>query len=546
MDGKEPARIILNTKSSLSGGLYAGENSEVEVRGGDIRGLLHADGNGKIHLLFRDLEKTTLDFESVDPMTGQVTKTKGSFGGVLIDGTRVNVPYEAEGDGAVIPYTTVTKSETISDARWAVAVLGEEVEPVNVQFVEGAYTSAGLRLLGNARVDFFASAQAKSTAVTLRDTSRFHMTGGGVWSWDDEGIWAQESSEVVIDAFHFGVSGDRDGIRVWDSSRLEVQSPQGTIVANADDAIDVDQQGSVLLRRAKLTGGNDGLKAKQQSRVAAFAGSITGNDDGVSFSGDALGQLHTVRIQGGRNGLHAVDDSRVEVLGGQLAGGVNAIALEDDATVHLYGGRLSGHILANGGELHVFGNQLSIESGMLRGRLADGSRLDLTVVSFGNLAERIVLHEGVLHPVDFDADGTLDAGDIDLLAKAFRAGATDPKYDLNQSNTVDAADADFLVYDYLFSRPGDANLDGRFDSSDLVTIFAQGQFEDNVAGNSGWAEGDWNYDQEFDSADLVLGLQAGLYQQVPIAAVPVPEPSAMNWFGVMMHLVVILGFAARR
>ena len=43
-------------------------------------------------------------------------------------------------------------------------------------------------------------------------------------------------------------------------------------------------------------------------------------------------------------------------------------------------------------------------------------------------------------------------------------------------------------------RFGDANLDGAFDSGDLVQIFATGEYEDDQSGNSTWADGDWNCD----------------------------------------------------
>jgi hypothetical protein len=59
---------------------------------------------------------------------------------------------------------------------------------------------------------------------------------------------------------------------------------------------------------------------------------------------------------------------------------------------------------------------------------------------------------------------------------------------------------------------GDVNGDGRFDSSDLVSLFQTGHYEDQQAGNSGFLEGDWNGDGDFDSADLTLAFQAGQYE----------------------------------
>lgn len=55
---------------------------------------------------------------------------------------------------------------------------------------------------------------------------------------------------------------------------------------------------------------------------------------------------------------------------------------------------------------------------------------------------------------------------------------------------------------------GDSNYDGVFDSTDLVAVFQQNEYEDSVAGNSNFDSGDWNQDGEFDAADLVFAFQS--------------------------------------
>jgi hypothetical protein len=75
---------------------------------------------------------------------------------------------------------------------------------------------------------------------------------------------------------------------------------------------------------------------------------------------------------------------------------------------------------------------------------------------------------------------------------------------------------------------GDANLDGQFDTTDLVTVISAGQYEDDLAENSGWASGDWNGDGDFTSSDLIAALADGGYEQGPRAAVSaVPEPNGL-------------------
>ncbi len=61
--------------------------------------------------------------------------------------------------------------------------------------------------------------------------------------------------------------------------------------------------------------------------------------------------------------------------------------------------------------------------------------------------------------------------------------------------------------------PGDANLDGRFDSADLVVVFQANQYEKpasaDAPNDAGWSAGDWNRDGFFNSADLVFAMQLG-------------------------------------
>ena len=69
----------------------------------------------------------------------------------------------------------------------------------------------------------------------------------------------------------------------------------------------------------------------------------------------------------------------------------------------------------------------------------------------------------------------------------------------------------FLVQSILGTQFGDANLDGVFNSTDLVQVFQFGDYEDEVPGNSTWSEGDWDCDGDFGTSDLVLAFQAGGY-----------------------------------
>ena len=120
----------------------------------------------------------------------------------------------------------------------------------------------------------------------------------------------------------------------------------------------------------------------------------------------------------------------------------------------------------------------------------------------------------IVADADFNADGALNALDVDLLCAAVlgRDPNVDLKFDLNGDEQVNESDYGYLIGDVLNTLPGDANLDGVFNSSDLVQVFQRGTYEAGVAGNSSWADGDWNCDGEFSSGDLVAAFQAGGYR----------------------------------
>ena len=130
-------------------------------------------------------------------------------------------------------------------------------------------------------------------------------------------------------------------------------------------------------------------------------------------------------------------------------------------------------------------------------------------------------------PGDFDGDLALTAADIDALSEAIRVADTDMKFDLNGDSVNDQADRTTWVSELKNTYFGDSNLDGEFNSSDLVTIFSVGKFETGVA--AGWGDGDWNGDGEFNSSDFVTAFGDGGFENGPRAATSaVPEPSTVS------------------
>ena len=137
---------------------------------------------------------------------------------------------------------------------------------------------------------------------------------------------------------------------------------------------------------------------------------------------------------------------------------------------------------------------------------------------------------------DYNEDGELDAGDLDLQAAAMVAsGPTDP-YDLNGDSAVNFADRQMWLHDLQKTWVGDADLNGLFDSADFVLAFQAGRYE--VADkNATWVQGDWNGDQLFTSADFVAAFADGGYEVGPRpgAVSAVPEPG--TWMLLVMGLL---------
>ena len=133
-------------------------------------------------------------------------------------------------------------------------------------------------------------------------------------------------------------------------------------------------------------------------------------------------------------------------------------------------------------------------------------------------------------PGDFNDDGVLDALDIDDLTAQSASGTNPPLYDLNADSVVDTADVTVWIKDLKNSWVGDADLNGEFNSGDLVVVLASGTYENDVA--SVWSLGDFNGDARTDSGDLVAALADGGYELGPRPAVAaVPEPGSLLLLG---------------
>ncbi|MFC1757227.1 aspartyl protease family protein [Planctomycetota bacterium] len=111
--------------------------------------------------------------------------------------------------------------------------------------------------------------------------------------------------------------------------------------------------------------------------------------------------------------------------------------------------------------------------------------------------------------------------------------------DIDNDGDIDFDDRHEWVMNVENTYFGDSNLDGQFDSRDLVVVFRAAEYEDEIEGNSTWSEGDWNGDSEFDSKDLVLAFNYAGYDKGPR-----PEPQAVPEPSAIVLLLIALSAAA--
>ncbi len=136
--------------------------------------------------------------------------------------------------------------------------------------------------------------------------------------------------------------------------------------------------------------------------------------------------------------------------------------------------------------------------------------------------------ESIVPTGDLDNNDVLDVNDIDQLLDLLAAlgGQPTPEgyelYDVNSDDMLSLADAVFLVESMMGYIYGDLNLDGTVDAGDLALLAANfGQI-----GDWGWSDGDVNGDGIIDAGDLAL-IATNFGETAP----GVPEPMTLSLLG---------------
>ena len=291
-------------------------------------------------------------------------------------------------------------------------------------------------------------------------------------------------------------SGSVPGVQAWDYQSTSEDNPRLTLQPQGDGLVtvlgQVNRSGLPGVRLHRASNGGWG--------VEEFLRRDTSFEDQLQLVDPDL-----VLVWLGQNDL-AFDQAEYEVSMGQLADRLTAAV--PAAEIVLLGTYDSGHPAIPGlveavhqvaadrslGFINLFetaGDRLFFDE---RGFLDDGVHFSEAGGNhIADLLYRGWLTDGAsLDPVavaDFDGNGLVDAGDIDLLAAEVRSLAPRADWDLDGSLSTDAADVDYLIHLLLRSRVGDADLDQRvLASTDGAAFLSQ------IGQPAGWAGGDFDGD----------------------------------------------------
>ncbi|MCP4193038.1 MAG: PEP-CTERM sorting domain-containing protein [Planctomycetaceae bacterium] len=323
--------------------------------------------------------------------------------------------------------------------------------------------------------------------------------------------------------------GIQVGRGLWvspDESRIFYSSASEVRMWQADEGVSTYADGFVVLGNLAVDPSDEELVVTDRDGHGVYKVYADGSRDLIAgnetTSGGGQGQLAT------NTGLKEVRGIAFHPEGGYLLATHDAGQIwfvDDDDRIHLLiDGDDDGTHAGDGLSLDTVGRKISEPRAVTLSPTGD---LIITEHDAGYIrfvrANRPIGVDG-----DFNRNGLLDAQDIDLLSVEIRTDRQVSRFDLNSDQLVDDQDRRVWVDDLMHTYFGDSDLDGQFNSRDLVQIFQAGEFEDAIRLNSTWQTGDWNGDGDFTSSDFVIAFQAGGYEKGPRPApLAVPEPSSL-------------------
>lgn len=136
---------------------------------------------------------------------------------------------------------------------------------------------------------------------------------------------------------------------------------------------------------------------------------------------------------------------------------------------------------------------------------------------------------------DVNNDGVVSLPDLDTVTQGISASITPTtfgqqtfdSFDYDGNGLLTSADIDALLSGEFATVRGDANLDGKVDSSDLAIIAS------NFGTFGGWGQGDFNGDFTINTSDFAILSSNFGFGTAPLssAVAAVPEPGVLTLLG---------------
>ena len=419
---------------------------------------------------------------------------------------------------------------------------------------------SGVTAHDQSRVDFHSGRLTawNGHSIVMKDVSELQVTGGVIWNDDANAVYGQDNSRVTITGGE--ITGGEGGaaVRMIGQSRLSLthamlSNEEGSGVFVGDNAVAEVTRADINVRDGAA------IAANGESRLAVVSSNLRSDSSIAWVSGN--GSVRLIDNIGSDKDfilVRAFQQGHIEFIGNDIVAtdhiglamehhtvaefqSGNLVATEhdvvwlrDDSTLNFRGGTIERRAdalsdprrvdirMEDRSSLNVYAFAPQISENRIQGTFRDGGMFDLKASTGENTS--IVLYD--LAAVDYSADGAMDGSDIDLLGNQIRNAPDEiTPFDLDESGALDFADAETMIHRYLGADFGDANLDGYFDSGDLVAVFKSGAYDKPIA--AGWESGDWNLDSQFDSSDMILAFRTGKYLTTrglpPSAMSVVPE-----------------------
>jgi hypothetical protein len=345
------------------------------------------------------------------------------------------------------------------------------------------------------------------------------LTGPGVDETNITGIWSDRSGSLEL--------------LVRDGELVPNAALPGTVFRGyGNQSVAMNRAGQIAFESSLAPGGNGIFFSDHDGdlrSVAVFGDPATDTPQGVSFQFvfgpqlNAHGDIAFLAELIG-NGVDATNDRGLWV---SKEGSLELVVREGDEIETAPGVRKTVDLLTPA-----------------LGQSTDGGRFLSSLNDAGQIAFWARLTDGTTGafiaqpPVagDFNGDGRLGVGDISLLANEILAQTHADEFDITDDGLVDHTDLNDWVHALKRTWLGDANLDGEFDSGDLVAVFEAGKYEQDVAAS--WLEGDWNADGRFGTGDLVVAFEDGGYVTAAVPAIPEPTSAVMLFAGLIVLATV--------